>query len=110
MRWRNGPTPDRTDIWCGMRKALIEPLKQLGCRWIKRRGQSPLWENAAGTKRASFPRRPEPAGGRRLPGVPAAQCATPCMAGQVAGDQTEAELDAGEIRRSDTIRNDLPNE
>jgi len=42
-----------------MRQAVIEYLTEHGCRWIKRRGRSPIWENTAGTKRASFPRRPE---------------------------------------------------
>jgi hypothetical protein len=42
-----------------MRQALLEHLTAQGCRCIKRRGRAPIWENAAGTKRASFPRRPE---------------------------------------------------
>lgn len=42
-----------------MRQALIDHLTAHGYRCIKRRGRAPIWENASGTKRASFPRRPE---------------------------------------------------
>lgn len=42
-----------------MRKKLIDYLSACGCRCIHRRGRSPVWEDASGTRRASFPRRPD---------------------------------------------------